>query len=115
VLRCYAHLVRFSCYRCGAVTMLEWSLLPADTAACNVVMGVQFLPYVPSLLLCCWFLFCSINLSFWAAFIAYTQQLIDEKGCSVLLLLLLLLLLPVVVVLLPPPLLLQHTTANFAH
>ena len=26
--------------------MLEWSLLPVDTAACNVVMGVQFLPYI---------------------------------------------------------------------
>ena len=75
---CLSHIacssvVRFNCCRCGAATMLEWSLLPVDTAACKVVMGVQFLPYVPSLLLCCWFLFCSINLSFWAAFIAYTQ------------------------------------------
>jgi len=39
---------RFGCGRCGAVTMLEWSLFPVDAAACNDIMGVQLLPHIPS-------------------------------------------------------------------
>ena len=57
VISCCVHLLvflfdpapgRLGVGKMGAATMLEWSLFPATAVACDVIMGVQFLPYIIS-------------------------------------------------------------------